>query len=57
MCMKQSDASSSQIVSLAAIFVMSRNAPPQQTREECCMTRQKMLQGRLAVELHVYILH
>ena len=57
MCMKQSDASSSEIVSLAAIFVMSRNEPPQQTREECCMTRQKMLQGRLAVELHFYILH
>ena len=33
--MKQSDASSSEIVSLAAIFVMSHNAPPQQTREEC----------------------
>lgn len=57
MCMKQSDASSSQIVSLAAIFVMSRIAPPQETQDECCVTRQKMLQGRLAVELHFYILH
>ena len=42
--MKQSDASSSQIVSLAAIFVILHYAPPQQTREECCVTRQKMLQ-------------
>lgn len=55
--MKQSDVSSSQIVSLAAIFVMSRIAPPQETQDECCVTRQKMLQGRLAVELHFYILH
>ena len=37
------------LASLAAVFVMSRNVPG----EECCVTRQKRLRGRLATGLFV----
>ena len=38
---------SRRIVSLAAVFWMSRNAPPKEQERERCMTSKKWLQGRL----------